>query len=627
MPAKLVQRNSRPYARVDVDTVTIDIIESALRNARFEMDTVLFRTAMSPGIREQHDEFPMIANVEGKMVVGQFGSFIHGFLQGYDGTIEDGDIFFTSDPYSVNGAISHANDWLMLMPIFREGRLLAWTAMFGHMTDVGGKVPGSLPTDARQIYEEGICVPPVKIYKGGELQQDVLRIILHNCRLPHWNLSDFNAIVAALRTASLRCLQIAQRFGDDVFYSALDAMLERNKRAMRELIRRTVPEKRQYFEDYICDDGRGMGPYKIACTMWREGEKCIFDFDGTDPQSISSINFLLNEEMFKMFAGVYMIMVFDPQILFNDGFYDLMEVRIPAGTLLKPLKPAALSCRTHALGRIFDILGGLLGQGSPDFLCAAGFSDSPHFMYSGYDSKGEWYQLYQITFGGIPGKPFGDGPDGHSLWPSFTNVPNEFLEGYFPLRIETYETIADSGGAGKFRGGNGLRIGYRFLEPGEISIHDDRWLTYPWGVNGGTPGERSRKTLVRGDGTQELLPAKVDRIKVEAGDLLLSDTWGGGGCGDPLERDAALVQFDVEAGLVTRAGARRYGVVLNDDDSIDEKATTALRQRMASERGEKKLFDRGFDSIEKLKARCKQETGLEPPKQPQFARWTQRGAA
>ena len=627
MPAKLVQRNSQPYQKLDVDTVTIDIIESALRNARFEMDTVLFRTAMSPGIREQHDEFPMIANVEGKMVVGQFGSFIHGFLQGYDGTIEDGDIFFTSDPYSVNGAISHANDWLMLMPIFRDGRLLAWTAMFGHMTDVGGKVPGSLPTDARQIYEEGICVPPVKIYKGGELQQDVLRIILHNCRLPHWNLSDFNAIVAALRTASLRCLQIAQRFGDDIFYSALDEMLERNKRAMRELIRRTVPEKRQHFEDYICDDGRGMGPYKLACAMWREGDKCVFDFTGTDPQSISSINFLLNEEMFKMFAGVYMIMVFDPQILFNDGFYDLMEVRIPAGTLLKPLKPAALSCRTHALGRIFDILGGLLGQGSPDFLCAAGFSDSPHFMYSGYDKNGEWYQLYQITFGGIPGKPFGDGPDGHSLWPSFTNVPNEFLESYFPLRIETYETIADSGGAGKFRGGNGLRIGYRFLEPGEISIHDDRWLTYPWGVNGGLPGERSKKTLIRGNGSQELLPAKVDRIKVEAGDLLLADTWGGGGCGDPLERDAALVHFDVEAGLVTPEGARRYGVVIKDDESVDEAATAALRKRMAAERGTKKLFDRGFESIDELKARCKEETGLEPPQQPQFMRWTQRGAA
>ena len=192
----------------------------------------------------------------------------------------------------------------------------------------------------------------IKIIRRGELQEDLLRVVLHNCRLPTWNFSDFNAIVAALRTAAIRCVEISRRFGDDVFYSAMDAMLERNKRAMRELIRRTVPEKRQYFEDYVCDDGMNMGPYKIACSMWREGDKCIFDFTGTDPQSISSINFLLNEEMFKMFAGVYMIMVFDPQILFNDGFYDLMDVRIPPGTLLKPLKPAALSCRTHALGRL-----------------------------------------------------------------------------------------------------------------------------------------------------------------------------------------------------------------------------------------------------------------------------------
>jgi N-methylhydantoinase B len=624
MPARIVQRNNTSFRKSEVDTVTIDIIESALRNARFEMDTVLFRTAMSPGIREQHDEFPMIANVEGKMVVGQFGSFIYGFLEGYDGTIEEGDIFFTNDPYSVNGAVSHANDWLMLMPIYRDGRLLAWSAMFGHMTDIGGKVPGSLPTDARQIYEEGFLVPPIKIYRGGELQQDVLRIILHNCRLPHWNLSDFNAIVAALRTAGNRCTEIATRFGDDVFYSALDAMLERNKRAMRELIRRTVPEARQHFEDYICDDGLNMGPYKISCAMWREGDKCIFDFTGTDPQSISSINFLLNEEMFKMFAGIYMIMVFDPQILFNDGFYELMEVRIPPGTLLKPLKPAALSCRTHALGRIFDILGGLLGQGNPDFLCAAGFSDSPHFMYSGYDRNGEWFQLYQISFGGIPGKPFGDGPDGHSLWPSFTNVPNEFLESYFPLRIDIYETLIDSGGAGKNRGGNGLRIGYFFLEPGEISIHDDRWLTYPWGVNGGEPGARGRKTLVRKDGTRELLPSKVDHIKVQAGDVLLYDTWGGGGCGDPLERDPARVQFDVEAGLVSIEGARRYGVVIKPDQSVDAAATAALRKRMAADRGPKKLFDRGFDSIEELKSRCLAETGLPPPAPPQFTQWARR---
>jgi len=619
MTAKIVESKPRPFETVTVDPITIDIIESALRNARFEMDTVLFRTAMSPGIREQHDEFPLIANVDGKMVVGQFGSFIYGFLESYDGTVEEGDIFMTNDPYSCNGAISHANDWLLLLPIYKDGRLLSWAAMFGHMTDVGGRVPGSLPTDARQIYEEGILVPPVKIYRGGELQDDVLKVVLHNCRLPHWNLSDFNAIVAACRTAEKRCIEIAERFGDDVYYSALEEMLARNRKAMHQLILNTVPEEKQFFEDYICDDGVGMGPYKISCAMWREGDKVIWDFEGTDPQSLSSVNFYLNEEMFKMFAGVYMIMVFDPQILFNDGFYDLMEVRIPEGSLLKPRKPAALSCRTHALGRIFDILGGLLGQGNPDFLCAAGFSDSPHFMYSGYDKNGEWFQLFQIGFGGIPGKPFGDGPDGHSLWPSFTNVPNEFLESYFPLRIEIYETITDSGGAGFHRGGNGIRVGYRFLEPGEVSIHDDRWLTYPWGVNGGEPGRRSRKTLVHLDGTTENLPSKGDRIKVEEGELLLFDTWGGGGCGDPLNRPAEKVEFDVRAGLVSVDGARRYGVVMNDDLTVDSDATEALRAQMAESRGEIDLFDRG-GSIEELKSRCLAETGHQPPEQPVFQR-------
>ncbi|MCC7413766.1 MAG: hydantoinase B/oxoprolinase family protein [Gammaproteobacteria bacterium] len=628
MPARIIQTNHTPFAQTELDPITLDLIENALKNARYEMDAVLFRTAMSPGIREQHDAFPMIANADGKMVVGQFGSFIHGFRQAYDGTIEEGDIFLTTDPYSCAGAISHANDWLVLMPVYKDGRLIAWAAMFGHMTDVGGKVPGSLPTDARQIYEEGIVIPPVKIFRKGELQEELFRVILHNCRLPHWNRSDFNAIIAACRTAGKRCVELANRFGDDTLVSSMAELLERNRRAMAQLIRNTIPESRQYFEDYLCDDGMGSGPYKLACTMWREGEKVIFDFSGTDPQSTGSINFLLNEEMFKMFCGVVMIMVFDPQIMFNDGFYDLMEVRIPAGTLLKPRHPAALSCRTHALGRIFDVISGLLGQGAPDFLCAAGFSDSPHLMYSGYDRKGEWFQLFQIGFGGVPGRPVGDGPDGHSLWPSFTNVPNEFVESYFPLRIETYETIPDSGGPGRHRGGNGLRVGYRFLEDGEISIHDDRWLTHPWGVNGGDPGQRSRKTLIRAAGGETPLPSKCDRIKVGEGDLLLFDTWGGGGWGDPLERDPARVAVDVDRGLVTVAGARRYGVVLDAAYGVDEAATLALRARMRNSRGDGPLpvFNRG-GSIEELKSRCLAETGLEPPAQPVFVRAGHRESA
>jgi N-methylhydantoinase B len=620
--ARIIETNTTPFDEIAVDAITLDIVESALRNARFEMDAVLFRTAMSPGIREQHDEFPLIANKDGKMVVGQFGSFIDGFLSLYDGEIHEGDVFLTNDPYSVAGAISHLNDWLVLLPIFFAGRLVGWAAMFGHMTDVGGKVPGSLPTDAATIYEEGIRFAPFKLYDKGVHNRELVELLVRQCRLPHWNRSDLNAVVAACRTAERRVIEMCERFGDSVVVAAMQAALDRNYRAMGQLIKNTVGEEEVFFEDYICDDGRGRGPFKLRCSMKRVGDKVILDWTGTDPQSDSSINFLLNENMFKMFFGIYMVMVFDPQILFNDGFYDLVEVIIPEGCLLKPRFPAALSCRTHGLGRVFDILGGLLGQRQPEFLCAAGFSSSPHLMYSGTSAKGEWYQLFQIGFGGIPGRPFGDGPDGHSLWPSFTNVPNEFLEAYFPLRIERYETVPDSGGPGFFRGGNGLDMTYCFLEKGEISIHDDRWFTYPWGVNGGLPGTRSTKIFKRAaDGSTQILPSKCDRIHVEPGDTLQYITWGGGGWGDPLTREADLVALEARRGLVTPQGAKRYGVVLVDRDGhgdwqVDAAATETLRAKMKADTVNK-MFDFGPE-IEQLRKNCLAETGLPAPIAPEW---------
>ena len=614
---KVIETNLTKLSRVDVDTVTVDIIENALKNAREEMDAVLFRTAMSPGIREQGDCFPMIANRDGKMVVGQFGSFIHGFMESFTGQVEEGDVLLTNDPYMCNGAVSHLPDWIVIVPIFREGRQIAWSAMFGHMSDNGGMVPGSIPIKAETIFQEGIRIPPTKLYKKGVLQKDLLELILHNVRTPQWNRFDLNALVAACNTAAKRVVEIADRFGDDTFYSTMETMLERNHTAMTAIINMLVPEEPRVFEDYLCDDGVGKGPYKIRCKMWREGPKAIFDFEGTDPQAESSINFYLNEEMFKMFFGSFTINLVDPQILFNDGFYDLVDVRIPQGSLLKPNYPAALSGRTHALGRIFDVMGGLLGQGAPEAMNAAGFSDSPHLFYSGYDDNNEWFQLFQIGFGGIPGRPAGDGPDGHSLWPGFTNVPNEFIEAYFPLRVENYATIPDSGGAGLHRGGNGLSVGYRFLNDGKIAIHDDRWLTYPWGVNGGQPGLRSTKLLQRADGSEETLPAKCEDIVVKKGDILFFNTWGGGGWGDPLTREPSLVLDDIKRSLATVKGALDYGVVVNDDMTIDDAATTILRAKMAEQRGEVNLFDFG-GTIEEIKARSLAETKLPAPQTPQF---------
>jgi N-methylhydantoinase B len=615
MPAQIIETNSTPFDKVTIDPVTLDIIENALRNARIEMDATLVRTAMSPGIREQGDAFPLIADHLGRMIVGQFGSFIGGFLDNFDGTLEDGDMIFLSDPYSCAGAVSHSNDWLVLLPVFKDGRLIAYTSMFGHQSDIGGKVVGSMPINARSIFEEGVRIPPVKIWKKGEYNDDLMKLVMHQTRKPDWCQADLNALIASCRVAARRVIEMAARFGDDVYISATQELLARNHRAMKSLIAMAIGEEPVSFEDYICDDGMGAGPYKIKCTMWREGEKVVLDFAGTDPQSQASINFFLNENMFKMFFGIYMIMVFDPQILFNDGFYDLIDVRIPDGSLLKPKFPAALSGRTHALGRIFDILGGLLGQKTPEFLNAAGFSSSPHLFYSGNDKKGDWFQLFQIGFGGIPGRPMGDGPDGHSLWPGFTNVPNEFLERYFPLIIERYETEPDSGGAGLHRGGNGIHMTYRFLASGTISIHDDRWFVPPWGVNGGEPGKRARKILQKADGTSQIIGNKVEEVHVDEGDQLHFITWGGGGWGDPLGRDASLVGKEIVQGLVTVQGAKAYGVIASEEGVVDLAASEALRAKMRNERGELPLFNYG-PGIEKLRTNCEAETGLSAPVQP-----------
>ena len=190
MKTTFIETNETKLKKVKVDPITLDLVENALRNARIEMDATLFRTALSPGIREQGDAFPLIANRDGKMIVGQFGSFLDGFFNGFDGTIEEGDVILLNDPYSCEGAVSHNNDQLIILPIFRNGRIISWAAMFGHMTDIGGKVPGSMPNDASSIFEEGLRMPPVKLYRKGEFQEDILKIAMHQSRMPQWYKAD-----------------------------------------------------------------------------------------------------------------------------------------------------------------------------------------------------------------------------------------------------------------------------------------------------------------------------------------------------------------------------------------------------------------------------------------------------
>ena len=602
--------------KIDVDPVTLDIIEGALKSARFEMDATLYRTAMSPVIREQHDEFPMITDPNGRMVVGQFGSYITEMLEDFEEPILPGDVIMTSDPYKCGGSISHINDWLVCLPIFWNDEVIGWSSMFGHQMDAGGPLPGSLPTGAKTVFGEGLRIPPVKLYREGQLNTDVLDVILNNVRMPEMNRADLMGIVSGCRTGERRALDLCERFGSDTYLAACQALLERTYKAMAKLIVAAIPEDPQSFEDWIDDDGLGNGPFKMKLTIWREGEHAYFDWSGTDPQAMGPVNFYLSEAMFKMFIGVYLIMVFDPQILFNDGFYPLLHVVIPDGSLLHPKFPSALGCRTHALTRLFDVLGGALARKSPEHTTAAGYGTSPYMLYSGWDRGGQFYYLMEISYGGIPGRPIGDGMDGHSWWPLFQNIPTEYLEAYYPVRIDGYTTVTDSGGAGFHRGGNGIEKRYIYLEPGEVSIHDDRWLTYPWGILGGKTGSRSEKILIRTDGTRERLPSKCDEIEVAPGDMLVYRTAGGGGWKDPLDRPVEQVEADVAKGLVSEQKAYAdYGVVVGDHG-----ATERNREHLRTERGEVKDFDFGPDLAE-ITHRAKEETGLEPPVAPEPLPW------
>lgn len=598
------------------------LVSSTLASIRAEMDKIMLRCSMSPAIREQQDEFNVITDASGKMLVGQFGSFITQFLEAWNGTIEPGDVFVTNDTYQLQGAISHLNDVIVFMPIFYEDRLIGYASQFGHLTDVGGIVPGSMSINATSVFDDGVQIPCIKLYSRGVMNTDLVDLLCRNSRQPAWYRSDLTAIVASCFMAATRVRELATRFGCEVYLASCDELLYRNRSGFSKIVERQFDDRESKFTDFVDDDGHGIGPWALTCSMKKkDGNRLDFDWSGTSPQSQHGINFYLSETMFKMFIGYYLIAAAAPGTVINDGFHDLIDVKIPQGTVLKPVRPAPISCRTHLMGRTLDIVQALIGQKDDAYQAAAGFSDSPHFFYSGFKPNGEWYQLYQIGFGGVPARQAGDGPDCHCLFPAIKSIPTESIELNYPLRIEANESVPDSGGPGFYRGGNAQRTLYRFLARGEFSLHDDRWFTKPWGLKGGQPGARSRKILYRyskstDNPPTEILPSKCDHIRVDPDDLLEWVTWGGGGLGDPLTRPAEKVALEVQRKLVTIDGALKgYGVVLNDDLTVDQTETESRRVRLRAESarlGEPPIYDRGGD-LASLRAACLQETGLEAP--------------
>lgn len=566
-------------------------IDMALRNARDEMELVTSGIAMTPALRDGHGLASLIADARGRMLVGRFSYPIASLLEREEMLLEAGDIVLLSDP----GAGGGMSNWLVLMPVFDGGEPVGYTAMRARMPDIGGPMPGSASAGARSVHGEGLRIPALKLFEKGELNTTALKLILGNARLPEVNRNELMALVDGCQTGAQRVQELCRRFGRERYGEACQALLAATNRVMRRLIAEHLSEEPHAFEDVIDDDGQGNGPFRIRLTVWREGDKAFFDWTGTAPQAPGPVNFHLSEDLFKLTVAMYLVGRSGTPMALNDGIASQISVTLPANSLLRPGGEAPQGLNDHTEARYQEVVGAALAHGAPEAATAAPYGGLPRWRYTGVDGEGRPFMLRELLLGGLAGRPTGDGIDGHSMWPNRDATPVEFLERHYPVTVEHRRAVPDSGGAGRHRGGNGVETVYLLGADGAISIQDDRHSSRPWGLLGGQPGKSSGRWLEHADGSREALPAKVDGQRVRAGDRLIVRTAGGGGWGDPLQRDPRLVQTDLSRGLIGAERAReRYGVVLHGDGrELDSQATDDLRSGMRRNRRTPPLFDSG----------------------------------
>ena len=431
-----------------------------------------------------------------------------------------------------------------------------------------------MSVEVRSIYEEGIRFPPVKLYDAGKLNRPLVSVLARNSRAPEAAVADVMALCTATAVGEQRILELCERFGRATYLAACDALLERTRRAVQRLIVEKIPEAPQSFEDFVDDDGQGNGPFRIKLTVWREGERAVFDF-GRDIAAGPGPDQLLpprgDDEDGDRGLPDHGLRPRDP---LQRGF--LRPARHPSrgGTILKPRYPAPLGNRHHTLSRWVEVVAGALGRHVPETAVAAGYGSSPHMIFSGTDSAEAEFGVVEILMGGIPGRPAGDGMDGHSWYPQLENTPCEYQEIYYPLVTE------EVGHRPRLRR---RRFPSRRLRRPE-GLPVPRWqdrcrstttATPPGrGASAAAPGGRSRKRLARADGTVSELPGKIDFVEVAPGDRLIFETAGAGGWGDPLLRPAEAVRVDVGRGFVSARPRRTV-----------QRRSRRRRQRLPRRRG------------------------------------------
>jgi N-methylhydantoinase B len=571
-----------------LDPVTLAVLNGRLVQIADEMDATLYRSAFNPIIAEAHDACHGLYHAETGATLVQGTSGLPIFVGAmafavkavidrvaHDGGLEPGDTFIFNDPYDGG---THLNDFRLVRPLMRNGELFAWIASVGHWLDVGGAVPGGYNPKATEFYQEGILIPPVKLVRAGLLQQDIVDILLANTRVPQSNWGDLNGQLNALDLGERRLHVLLDEYGDEAISTALSALSGRAEALMRANVA-ALPDGTYSYDDFLDNDGVTDRPLRIALDLTIAGDSMLLDFSRSAPPCDGPLNIARSTTIASCYVALKHIFTDVPA---NGGCLAPIQFIIPGTTLLGVSAPRPVAGYTETILRVIDVIFGAFSKVAPERAQGSPFATINALSLAGWRADRRRWIMFCFFGGGLGGNPQGDGLN-HSNNPISTATipPVEILESLYPVMFTQWALRPDSAGPGKHRGGLGAVYEIETLAEGgaDVFLIGERGKYPPFGVNGGGPAALNRFVFETDDGEKAPpLVSKVTDVKIRSGQKVRLETPGGGGFGDPKERDPALVARDARLGYVSRQGALRdYKVVLHDDLSVDSAATAKAR--------------------------------------------------
>lgn len=539
----------------ELDPIRLEIIANGLRSIADECFVALMRSAYSTNIKERKDHSIALVDKNGRLVVqaeltlpihiASMGGLMKCVIEKFGDDIHEGDIFVANDPHTAGG--THLPDINYAQPIFVDGELVAFVCNIAHHADIGGMVPGSMAGGMSEIYQEGLRIPVVKLFRKGVLQQDIMDILLLNVRVPEERQGDHNAQIASCKLGVRRFNEVVESHGLGNVLTAFDEIISRTGTRMRAAISE-IPDGVYTWNDFMDSDGLETNDIPICLKLTVSGDRIHLDFAGTSRQVKGNINTTMNAVQASV--NYALIAALDSDMPSNQGVLDVVDIDCEEGTLLNCTFPAPVAARAHACQRVIDVVLGALSQAVPHNVIAAANGANTTAVFSGVDPRTNKPYLYFETLGGGMGaRATKDGKDGVQVGITNTsNLPVESIEQEYPLRVEEYGFVENSGGAGKYRGGMGLR---RVLTPvGHECVFNgagERFRYQPWGLFGGEGGASGRFVLMDAEGERRLAD-KPNEVEVKQGTRIAVETPGAGGYGAPSERTPEAVDRDRDSG-------------------------------------------------------------------------------